>query len=765
MKTLAAHLAREHAVPSVKLEDASQRQILHGGDLETSLLELRAISETDLTVQRARWIGLPPASPDELARPRPEALASLDRELCLAHQILPIRLEGGVVVVAAVEPPDEVTRAVIERAARGPVSFRIALPPRLAWALAQHLGAPLEARIRRLIDRISAGTSGALPAVEPSRIPRVERTLSRPTPDATPAHSLRVKAAVQSALSALSAALADEDDGTAGAPTQARDSRAAAQDVRARPPAPSAPRALEAALAAIDAGVKRDEILQALIEGAAERVRFVALLVVQGAMIEGLDARGEGPGAAWIRRVSLAPESDACLQSVRRDRTPWVGPVASGVDRTLAGALSRAGAREGALIPLAIGGRVVLLAWVDQGEEALSAAAVRDVVTLCDRAAAGLERLVRDRKARESALPAAHTAHAQDRHLSRARGIETLRALVGGDGSERPPAAPSERPPAELPKMDAPRAMSLPDYLGPLPASRAPGLQGASGDPASLRMLVTRMLEGQVPEDEVTARVLAAGPAAIDEILGRFPGPTTIDRFEPRARRLLTAEVGPIVRLTVLLRGAAAPRLEKLLTAEDPATRFYAALCLGELSHGPSLPALFERLFDEDPPTREVATESLEACRKLPEFSMVLRGLERALRDGGAGRRALAAQALAALRAREAIPTLIDALSSAEVAGSARRALVTLTCQDLGEDPDAWRAWRARTAGQHWVEWFIDALVSEQPAIRHAAGEELKRRTGIFVGYYHNLPRRERERAQAQYRAWWEREGRAAPPE
>jgi hypothetical protein len=50
--------------------------------------------------------------------------------------------------------------------------------------------------------------------------------------------------------------------------------------------------------------------------------------------------------------------------------------------------------------------------------------------------------------------------------------------------------------------------------------------------------------------------------------------------------------------------------------------------------------------------------------------------------------------------------------------------------------------------------------MNEEPALRRAAGEELKVITKEYFGYYDDLPKRERERAQQRYRDWWTTEGR-----
>jgi hypothetical protein len=51
--------------------------------------------------------------------------------------------------------------------------------------------------------------------------------------------------------------------------------------------------------------------------------------------------------------------------------------------------------------------------------------------------------------------------------------------------------------------------------------------------------------------------------------------------------------------------------------------------------------------------------------------------------------------------------------------------------------------------------------VHEQPSIRNASGEELKALTKEYFGYYDDLPRRERDKAQQRYRDWWVTIGRA----
>jgi hypothetical protein len=114
------------------------------------------------------------------------------------------------------------------------------------------------------------------------------------------------------------------------------------------------------------------------------------------------------------------------------------------------------------------------------------------------------------------------------------------------------------------------------------------------------------------------------------------------------------------------------------------------------------------------------------------------------------------------IRSGSLVPPLLSALEAPaeDVAEAARRALLLITRQDFARDTHRWRDWWAKNTGRHRIEWLIDALMHDQPSVRRAAGDELKLLTKEYFGYYDDLPKRERERAQALYRSWWDREGR-----
>jgi hypothetical protein len=142
----------------------------------------------------------------------------------------------------------------------------------------------------------------------------------------------------------------------------------------------------------------------------------------------------------------------------------------------------------------------------------------------------------------------------------------------------------------------------------------------------------------------------------------------------------------------------------------------------------------------------------------------IVERLELVAMDGGEPRerRAVAIEALGETREPLAVPALVPLLEDpdAEVVAAVRAALTTITRQDFGPSSEKWRAWWSHNGERHRLEWLIDALMHDQAALRAAAGEELKTLTKEYFGYYDDLPKRERERAQSRYREWWNSVGR-----
>ncbi|MEO7111165.1 MAG: hypothetical protein ABI183_12070 [Polyangiaceae bacterium] len=306
--------------------------------------------------------------------------------------------------------------------------------------------------------------------------------------------------------------------------------------------------------------------------------------------------------------------------------------------------------------------------------------------------------------------------------------------------------------------------ISLPPHLPPSSHNRAEPLPSVIVEvSAEVTDLIDRYLND--PRDEqAQAGLVRLGEQAMPAIMPRFPGPITNDTKLEEDEPPTVSSCGPILRLIAAQRRIALPFVIPHLNVTDEIERFWATFLLTELPYVEALAGLLPRLHDPIDRIRRAGRLAIRAIDRA-HGEVVARELGKIVRDDDVERqrRALMIEVLEDLRESFAVPPLVMALSSddEEVAQHARRALVTLTRQDFGSDPQRWAQWWKQNASRHRIEWLIDSLVHEHPSIRNASGEELKALTKEYFGYYDDLPRRERDKAQQRYREWWQQTGRA----
>jgi hypothetical protein len=273
---------------------------------------------------------------------------------------------------------------------------------------------------------------------------------------------------------------------------------------------------------------------------------------------------------------------------------------------------------------------------------------------------------------------------------------------------------------------------------------------------------LVRRLEG----GDVTAldRLVQQGAAAASLLVARFPGP-----MNPNADRLgapeLASQQGPILRALVGIGQAAVPFLAVRSNDADPTIRMWATQLLGELPSADAAQAVGRRVTDSQAEVRRAALEAGRLLQTDEDARTALRDKVSSLAEGDAGSiegRVAAIEALAHFRDGRAVPRLIRIVATHnEVGQSAEWALGVITRQAFGRDVAAWEAWWKAHADGHRIEWLIDALMHDEAELRRAAGEELKTLTKEYFGYYDDLAKSERAKAQVRYREWWEATGKA----
>lgn len=281
---------------------------------------------------------------------------------------------------------------------------------------------------------------------------------------------------------------------------------------------------------------------------------------------------------------------------------------------------------------------------------------------------------------------------------------------------------------------------------------------------AEYTSLLVRVIEGGAGSHEAFNDLVRNGEQVIQALMARFPGPLRVDRHRARAEIPAASQCGPLLELIVGIRRPALPFISVRTSSPDVETRFWATHVLGELRYPEAANVLVPRLFDDDASVRRIARRSAAALVSAGAAGApILQGLDNITRnpDHPGPQRILAIETMGEIRVGALVPPLMAVLSdpSEDVGDAARRALLMITRQDFGRDPRRWQDWWSRNAGRHRIEWLMDALMHEQPSLRRAAGDELKLLTKEYFGYYDDLPKKERERAQALYREWWEREG------
>jgi hypothetical protein len=259
--------------------------------------------------------------------------------------------------------------------------------------------------------------------------------------------------------------------------------------------------------------------------------------------------------------------------------------------------------------------------------------------------------------------------------------------------------------------------------------------------------------------EELMFEAVERSRETLGALMRRFPGTLRVDRFAVSGRPLRAAQYGGLLDLTVRLGPGAADLLVEQMASAQRDTRFYATICTAELRPRSAIIALVERLFDQDYGVRAAAIEGL-AGYPVAELTQSLARARRAVHSSDPEVVAAAVTAIVALGDIEAVSDLIAALERSDKGTEhVRKALVALTAQDFGTSERKWRKWWDVAKSKHRIEWLIDGLTHKEDAIRETAIQELRRLTGEYFGYHHDLPRKERDVAAERWTAWWRETG------
>jgi hypothetical protein len=482
----------------------------------------------------------------------------------------------------------------------------------------------------------------------------------------------------------------------------------------------------------------RDTVFLTLLRAARARARYAGLLTVQGGAAIGRVALAEpGIDTSAIQKVLVPLDVVSAFRTVTQTLQPHIGSMKSGDPSIDSMALRLGGTLppSALLLPIILRDRVVALVVAHRVHSDLRLVDVAELLPLGAAAADALGRLIVKHKAAGYRSPATEVPaiEIESGHIETKKIVRKDAAWSAAPSSEPPSVTDlSDEPDVEI-TTEPPRAIG--ELLDEIEA----------GD------------EGAV--DAAIAEAVERASETIPELMTRFPGRLRVDRFTVPGRPLRASQYSGLLELVVRLGTSAAELIIDKLASQERDIRFYASICALELRPRSAVFALVERVFDQDFGVRTLAVESL-AGYPASELTHALARARRAIHSSDPDTVVAATSALVHLGDVDAVEDLIGAVERGDRAAEhARKALIALTAQDFGLTEKKWRKWHETARKRHRIEWLIEGLVHKEDAIRESAINDLRRMTGEYFGYHHDLPRKEREVAAERWSSWWRETG------
>ncbi len=415
MKHLGKYLLENGIVTAEQLEEALQSQVAFGGRLGTNLVELGFLSLEDLQGHLAAHTGIPAPPREWLETPGIEAVQAVPLELVKQHKVLPLQLERDkrTLHVGMVDPLDPRKTDELGFATGFRVKAYILAEATAYHWLDYHYDIPREIRHldlsgREVRDPEEEAWERRQRAPEPAPLKEEAQALGIEHLEAgeelvgettfSELHSGMVARmdAMRDAREARAARSESPTPETATpAPPPASDETTAPVTP---PPAPHGAGRIGTLEATLGAATERSAVVSAALDLAAEFAQAAALFLVRGQTIEGVDGRGEKLGSR-VGSVVLPREGSSRFAEATAGRQPLrTTTTPGGVDARLLAALGRGDAREFALVPVEIRGRVVNLLYADNGSDSLGPVAFAALRALSLELSAAYERLILEQK-------------------------------------------------------------------------------------------------------------------------------------------------------------------------------------------------------------------------------------------------------------------------------------------------------------------------------------------------------------------------------
>lgn len=372
-------LLRHAAISATQLEAALRNQVLFGGRLGTSLVELGLLDLDLLAAYLGELTGFPVATADLLEDGPGPLRGQLGADLAERLRVVPFGLAGAhgrAVAVAMVDPGDAAARMALATRLGAPVAPYIVPELRALYYLERHFGVARRPRFLRAGEAAAPGpgqepSAPSEPGAEPGAAPGAERRRASPTGGLDLPPPVTVE------------------------PRRRRTSSGVPASGRAGPVLTFA-----GACERIETATHRDQVAHALLDYARNRFEAMVLFIVRDRVAIGW--RGHVLTAAGLRRpiedlaLPLGPASG--LEVAYDAARLFVGPSPSParpVETQLWRAIGAEPDPPGMIVaPVLARGRVINLVYA-HGQVAPSAEQAAELEQLALRAQSAYERMLR----------------------------------------------------------------------------------------------------------------------------------------------------------------------------------------------------------------------------------------------------------------------------------------------------------------------------------------------------------------------------------
>ena len=408
-QTLLDLLEEAGQITREQFDEALKNRVLFGGKIGTSLLEMGLIDENELARFLSRQMSVPYVASQQLLHIPAETIQRLPQELALKYAAIPLSLEKKRLNLVMADPND--LKAIDEIAfITGYIINPMVSPElRLMQALNQYYNQPIDHRYQQIIDRMSQRQVKPAQPEDPTKVKPVSSPPSelravtgKPSPAApsfseaaeNPKHNPQTRtpekkrpARQPATLGEKLAALQQKKVLASAHPPQTPAAAAA-------PPASAEQATAPQVFTELAKAMDREDIANALVSFLGRKFGKAALFVVRGNAVSGWKALIQGVAREHFNTVSIPLTRPSALKTVTEGRSFFLGTIPRTPldERWIHGVGGQVSDRV-LLMPLMIGGRVVCILYVEEGDGDLSSH-IGEIQRLLTKAALAFEILI-----------------------------------------------------------------------------------------------------------------------------------------------------------------------------------------------------------------------------------------------------------------------------------------------------------------------------------------------------------------------------------